>query len=502
MTQVVLYTSTAHLPIDPIPSHRTTRRAAAGLALIALAALLAWLPLRWAVTVPLAGGGALAILRWPWLVWLLPAAALPVSGSIQIGSVTATEPLLALAGLVWLLSGAARRRLRTAHHPLLAPLLAYITLLALSLLGASNLGEAAKEVVKWVEFAVVLLLLPAMHAQQSAKWLVGALLAAASAQALLGLYQFIYQVGPEWFIILDRFMRASGSFAQPNPFAGYLGLTLPVAFSLTLWGAHTLAARRGGPRVLAWTAGYALATALITAGMVASWSRGAWLGALVGAVVVLLAFSRRSAVLVGLATLALLGAALLGALNPAWVPAALLARLQDLPAYFGLVNVLDQPVTDENFAVLERLAHWVAALRMFALAPWLGVGPGNYATLYPLVRLPVWEEPLGHAHNIYLNVLAETGLLGMVGFLGLWVGAAAWVWRKRRLSNAPSQCETWRHALAAGILGVLAHLAVHSVFDNLFVQGIYLHLAFWFAALTIAAAPPAAGSYESEVVLC
>lgn len=495
------YAATARLPIHSTKFHRPIQRAAAAIALMALASLLAWLPLRWAALLPLAAAGTLAILRWPWLVWLLPAAALPVASSIRIGPFTATEVLLGMGGLVWLLSGAARRVLRTAHHPLLAPLLVYVALLALSLLGAPDLGEAAKEVVKWVEFAVVLLLLPAMPAQGWAKWLVAALLLAASGQALLGLYQFIYQVGPDWFIILGRFMRASGSFRQPNPFAGYLGLTLPVAFSLTLWGMHTLAARRGSPGVIIWTAGYTLATVLIAAGLLASWSRGAWLGALAGAIVVLLVFSRRTALLVGLATLALLGATLLGALNPAWMPTALTARLQDLPAYFGLVNVLDQPVTDENFAVLERLAHWVAALRMFAMSPWLGIGPGNYATLYPLVHLPVWDEPLGHAHNIYLNVLAETGLLGMAGFLGFWVTAAAWVWRKRR-QTAAARHDPWRQALAAGILGVLAHLAVHSVFDNLFVQGIYLQLAFWFAALAVVAEPLAAGSYESEAVIC
>ncbi|MEZ4611293.1 MAG: hypothetical protein R2838_13815 [Caldilineaceae bacterium] len=55
-------------------------------------------------------------------------------------------------------------------------------------------------------------------------------------QAGLGLVQFVLQIGPEWFIIMGRFMRASGTFRQPNPFAGYLGLTLPVAVSLALWG--------------------------------------------------------------------------------------------------------------------------------------------------------------------------------------------------------------------------------------------------------------------------
>ena len=35
-------------------------------------------------------------------------------------------------------------------------------------------------------------------------------------------------------------MRAYGTFQQPNPYAGYLGLTLPLAFSVALWGVETL----------------------------------------------------------------------------------------------------------------------------------------------------------------------------------------------------------------------------------------------------------------------
>jgi hypothetical protein len=75
-------------------------------------------------------------------------------------------------------------------------------------------------------------------------WLVAALLAAAAVQGIYGLYQFVFRVGPEWFLIQGRFMRASGVFGQPNPFGAYLGLSLPVAFSLTLWGLTTLLHKR------------------------------------------------------------------------------------------------------------------------------------------------------------------------------------------------------------------------------------------------------------------
>jgi O-antigen ligase len=191
--------------------------------------------------------------------------------------------------------------------------------------------------------------------------------------------------------------------------------------------------------------------------------------------------SRQSA-LVGIGVLGLgLLAGLIGAFQPHLLPAAITQRVQDLPAFFGLTDVLSQPLTDDNFAVVERMAHWVAAVRMWQQAPWLGVGPGNYATIYPLVHLPRWDEPLGHAHNIYLNVLAESGLLGIFTFSLFWSATAVWV--VRAISAATPE-QKWAKALAVGVFGVLVHLAIHNFFDNLFVQGIYLHLALWLSLIS------------------
>jgi putative inorganic carbon (hco3(-)) transporter len=215
-------------------------------------------------------------------------------------------------------------------------------------------------------------------------------------------------------------------------------------------------------------------------GMVASWSRGGWLGALAGVAFVIVFRSRRALILSLTAGALLLIALILGGLNPDLIPTPITQRLADIPAYlgFGIEDLVNQPVNDDNFAVIERLAHWFAALRMWDRAPWLGVGVGNYATVYPEVRLPLWEDPLGHAHNIYLNILAETGLIGLFAYLLLWTLVTGWLWRAIRRDPDGS----WERALRIGILGVIVHLTVHNVFDNLFVQGIYLHLAFWLAA--------------------
>ena len=487
------------MTIISLPIERLIRACLPWLGLSLLAWLLATLPLTAVVGLLGATASFFLLLRWPWLLWLGLGVALPVSSGIKIGPLSLTDVGLAAAVILWFIEGVRRRTLQLTVSPVLVALLLYVGALLLALHGALNLGEALAEVVKWVEVGVVLLVLRPMLPPQQTRWFVAALLVGGVGQALLGLYQFIFQIGPEWFIILGRFMRASGTFQQPNPYAGYLGFCLPVAASLALWSWNRCwSSRLENPRIFLWALFYTLSAGVIVLGLLASWSRGGWMGAVVGLTLVVLLRSRR-AMMLGVGGVAvLLITLLLGSTLPAWIPTPIAARLQDIPAYFGLGDVLNQPVTDENFAVIERVAHWVAALRMWEQAPWLGIGPGNYATVYPTVRLPRWEEPLGHAHNFYLNTLAESGLVGLSTYLLLWLIVIRWIWQQRRLALA--QQAEWAAALALGSLGVIAHSLIHNIFDNLFVQGSYLQVAFWLAALSVATSAPIDAAAREMIV--
>ena len=455
--------------------------------LLALAAALAYLPL--AQVLLLAGGATAVVLlvRWPWLIWLALAAALPVTSGLKAGVVSASDVLFAAAIALWFFDGARRRTLPLKGSPVLAAAAIYLAVLTVSSLGAANLGEAFAEVVKWSELVVLLLVAPSMLTVARARWVAAALVLAGIGQAALGVYQFVFRIGPEFFVILGRFMRASGSFSQPNPFGGFLGLTLPIALSLAIWAWGEFLRGQGGRRApLGWSLFYTTATGVIVAGLLASWSRGAWLGAAVGVMIVLVLRSRTAAMLTGVAALLVLGVILLGAFSPEVIPEPVAARMQDIPAYFGLTDVLSEPLTDDNFSVVERVAHWVAAQRMWELAPWLGVGPGNYAVRYAEVRLPKWEEPLGHAHNIYLNVLGETGLVGLAAYVALLVTVIVWTWRRLREAAGQASADSrWYAALAVGVLGVMGHLCVHNTVDNLFVQGMVLQIGLWLALLHV-----------------
>ena len=375
---------------------------------------------------------------------------------------------LAVAG--WLAHGLVRRSIELPRLPLLLPLCLYVGVSLFSLVGAPALDEGLKEILKWAEIILVVFIVTSENAHGRAGWLVAAVLAAGVAQAALGYWQYdLRGTGPTHFQLGTHY-RAYGTFEQPNPFGGFLGLLWPVAAGLALAAAgrawHT---RQRTDWLLAGvTGGSAL---LMLLGLYASLSRGAWLGAAAAAVAVAVGSAAPRRRWLGLG-LVLSGALLfLGLLRAGLVPGSLLARLTDVGDLFAVSDVRGATITVDNFAVLERVAHWQAAAGMARDDPWLGVGLGNYGAAYPLYGLLNWPNALGHAHNIYLNVLAETGVLGLTSYLILWLAIIALTMRTIGRSDG------LRRGLAVGLLGAWAHLSVHQLVDSLYVNNIHLALA-------------------------
>ena len=446
------------------------RRAGAGLAAITLGVLI--------LIRPAVGLAAVAL-------------AIPLGNFVQLAGpgMNGVDVLVALTVTGWLARGIADRRIIFRRPPLAWSLLIFVWCAALSLTQATSWREGLPEWFKWAEFAALYLVATQVLDRRSATWTLVALFAAGALQAVLGTYQFINQAGPEAFIIQERFMRAHGTFGQPNPYAGYLGYLFPVAASLTL-SAFDRWRRGREPIHLALAAACGAMTGALLMGIIMSWSRGAWLGVLAGSFVVIALRSRRSATL---AVSALIGLTLfVAAFGTGWMPGIIASRINDLGSYIGGPDPARTEITDANFAVLERLAHWRAGQRMFEDHPWLGVGIGNYGAAYGDYALPHWYLPLGHAHNAFINFLAEIGVIGFAAFIVFWLGVA-WL-----AGRAATSGDAYAAALGIGILGAWAYLSVHSLFDNLFVQHSQLQLALLLGILVALAGTAAGGASNHE----
>ena len=153
------------------------------------------------------------------------------------------------------------------------------------------------------------------------------------------------------------------------------------------------------------------------------------------------------------------------------IPQSIAARLGSITAEaFNVADVRGVDITPANYAIVERLAHWQAAIRMVESYSVLGVGAGNYEIAYSSYRLLNWPEALGHAHNYYLNVLAETGIMGFTAYITMWVGIISITWLSTLTQDTFARC------VAIGLLGSWIYLAVHSLTDNLYVNNMFLHI--------------------------
>ena len=365
------------------------------------------------------------------------------------------------------------------------PLLAVLGLIAVFSIGAwtsQSLSGWLSEWLKWVAIALLVWTLT-LSVDGNWSWLVFAILVSAFANALVGLYIFAGGSGADHLVILGRFFRAFGTFGQPNPFGGFMGIALPLGLTAawaqlpSMW--KSWRSQRRLPQLpFIIFLGSSLVSLVLAAALLASWSRGAWLGTAVAVMCMLVALPKRLSQ--GLALAAAIAALIAATWSLGLLPRSIVLRLTT--AATDLITVSDVrgvEIAPSNYAVIERLAHWQAALYMAEAAPYFGIGLGNYEVVYDNYRLIYWEEPLGHAHNLYLNMLAETGAVGLVAYLCFWAVVFRMTWSLRQQPDAFSR------SIAVGLLGCWVYVAVHSVFDNLYVNNLFLHIGVLLGILAI-----------------
>jgi len=397
--------------------------------------------------------------------------------------------MLALTLGAWLLRGLARREIRLPLVPLLWPLLIFVGWAAMSLLWAQSFEYAIPEVIKWVEVALITLIVVDARDRHSLAWVIAGVLVSGAFQAALGIWQFgLRGIGPETFKISEHLYRAYGSFEQPNPYAGYIGLIWPVAVGLLIgqlsmlnfqWSMFKLEIGNWKLTIAARSVLLTVCAALMITALIFSWSRGAWLGALAAVVVMAAAWPRR--IWLGISGVTLAAVALFSANAIGALPGAAHARLTDFTQQAQVFDVRGVGINDANYAVLERLAHWQTAGEMIRYYPWTGVGLSNYEPAYLQYALMNWPNPLGHAHNYYLNVGAELGLPGLLAYLLLW---SAILWQTLRARSA-RRGSGWQRGLALGLLGAWAHLSAHNLLDNLYVNNTHLLVGALLGVLTV-----------------
>jgi O-antigen ligase len=214
-------------------------------------------------------------------------------------------------------------------------------------------------------------------------------------QLFLGDFGWLYNWMNPHMLDQPWMARSYSLLWHPNAFGDFAGMVSAILFALAAKGYKP-------------TLSLSLASVGIV-GVVCSGSRGAEIGTTLA---VLIALSQSRKLWWKLAVILSVALVIWGAQN-----------------YFQILPIERAEVLDE-FTTETRLMFWGAAYIGWQRSPWIGLGATNFREVMPNF---INSEAV-HAHNTYLQFLAETGLIGFVLFYGPLV---YFLWRAWRARSVP-----------------------------------------------------------------
>lgn len=292
-----------------------------------------------------------------------------------------------------------------------------------------------------------------------------------------GLYQ--YFIGHD-FIRGHIFEgRISSSFRQANDFAAYLVVTTPVLLYLSLFPLPKQKKDGDCPDGLSFlSTGKARGILfflfmLSFSCLILTYSRGAWIAFILSLSV--LAVQKRRIFLFSAVFLVIFLAAFY----------CQSARVRPLDSIMG--NNLTRYFEWEN----NRLGYWTRSISIIRDYPVLGSGLNTYSSIQWQYDGVGWG---GYPHNSYLQMTAETGVVGLLAFLWLII-----ILLINSFKNLQSMMDPFLRSLVLSFLAGLTGFLIHSFFDTNF-YSVQLGTFMWVIIGVIVAAQKIGNSSEDSEV--
>lgn len=368
---------------------------------------------------------ALALLllfsRFPYLGAFFVAFLLPFEriGGVDIGGFTirASQVIMILALLgtvIWMLLHRKTLKPIIQRNPAILPLIAFLIINLLGLLVAPNLPRSITvlAVTAFTFLPIILLPLWVTNADRL-RGVIRALLFTTFIVCVFGLFQFVGDIiglptsitglRPHYTQAIFGFPRIQSTSLEPLYFANFL--LIPIGLCIALLVERQWVIRPG----LVW-----LTLMLASMNLILTVSRGGYLAVLglagvLGLVYIRSLFSWKLVLMI------------LGSILVAGTLAFQLLGFQDV-LQTNRERFADQVVNVFSGAsFVERVETMDLALRAFYQSPWIGMGPGSFgplASIHPLAQpLEGWKI----VNNETLELLTETGILGLASILSLLV---------------------------------------------------------------------------------
>jgi O-antigen ligase len=348
-------------------------------------------------------------------------------------------------------------------------LLAYFMVVIASFLVASDKTRALSDITDLGKDMVIIycILFALRHSQtwKQTNWLI---MITTTLLCLLSLYQLVTNNYDQTFfklaaIQMDRALGASSTPRIGGP------INAPNLWAQVLVAVSTLIVFRilHEKRMIVKLAGVLMLGILLYI-VLNTYSRGAYVAIAIDAVLILLMFKKRfnPMILVGAATLLIL-------LFP-FLPATYRDR------FTSLFVVTAENGIYQDTSLRGRSSEMLTGLAMFAEHPIVGVGAGNYPTNYQRYAQQIGIEFRTEArdpHSLYVQLLAETGILGTVAFLGIVYFLFDALNKACRAIAGSPRLADWLPWISAYRFAVLSYLLTSIFLHNAYIRYLWILIA-------------------------
>lgn len=344
--------------------------------------------------------------------------ALNPTQSIDLASI---RVFILLIFFFWLAEGLRKKRLNVIGGPVAVFLTMFLFLSCFSLFWAKNEDWAIRKILFFLSiFPLYFVVSDLVRGREKMDKLLGILSYSGMVVAFIGIIQFLSQfvigldavcnfwaryitipflgasagkavlLNPSWLVNISghTFLRVTATFPDPHMLSLYLGMLIPVSIGLYISKKKAI---------------YIFSFVLMLLADFLTYSRGGYLGLMVGAIFLILVFWRA---MVGKYKLFILSFLVL----------------------IALTFIIPGPIADRFHSIFDlkegsnvgRMDMWKKSARVALNNPLWGVGIGNYPL--EIKSTASYREPIT-AHNTYLDIASETGIINTIIWIVLLASA-------------------------------------------------------------------------------
>ncbi len=267
--------------------------------------------------------------------------------------------------------------------------------------------------------------------------------------SLYGIYQYLFGFaeGSVWIdtgMFEDISTRVVSTFENPNVLGEYLLLIIPIILAF-LFSSKKCLAKLSLLSVLA----------ISVLCMVFTFSRGCWIGLIIAFIILSIFYDRRF----------LWAGIILVLFAPVYLPESVIQRF---------LSVGDTADTSTSY----RVYIWFGTIDMLK-DYWLtgiGLGEGAFNIIYPHYSYSAIVAP--HSHNLYLQIIAENGIVGMIVFVTI-----IFMFYKNAISSLKGIKKGFLKTALLCLVSAMTGYLVQGLFDNVWYN--YRIVMFFFMTLAI-----------------